>query len=80
MQGNHHVQASDTDTTTRRKRPRGTGLRGAVRLGLWRPGALLRRVVTLVGAAAIATGTAVAVPVVVAAPAHAATTNAVTVR
>ena len=79
MQGNHHVQASGSDRTTRRKNTRGTGLRGPARLGLWRPGSLFRRVVTVVGTAALATGTAIAVPVVAAVPAHAATTNAVTV-
>ncbi len=76
MQGNHHVLANGTDTTTQRKNRR-TGRRSSVRLGLWRPGSIFRRVVTVVGAAALATGTAVAVPVVAAAPAQAATTNSI---
>ncbi len=76
MQGNHHVLANGTDTTTQRKNRR-TGRRSSVRLGLWRPGSIFRRVVTVVGAAALATGTAVAVPVVAAGPAQAATTTTV---
>lgn len=80
MQGNHHVHSQEMGATTRRTGAvGGTGRRGAVRFGLSRPKALLRRVVTLIGSAALVTGSAVAVPVLVAAPAHAATTNTVTV-
>ncbi len=78
MQGNHHVLANGTDTTTQRMNRR-TGRRSSMRLGLWRPGSIFRRVVTVVGAAALTAGTAVAVPVVAAGPAQAATTSALTV-
>ncbi len=80
MQEIHHVQATGTDTTRFRSRARGSRSGGVPGLRLWRPGSLVRRLVTMVGSAAIATGTAVAVPVVVAAPAHAATTSAISVQ
>ena len=80
MQEIHHVQATGTDTTRLTSRARRSRNGRTPGLRLWRPGSFVRRLVTMVGSAAIATGTAVAVPVVVAAPAHAATTNAITVQ
>ncbi|MBT9253981.1 IPT/TIG domain-containing protein [Phycicoccus sp. KQZ13P-1] len=69
MQGHHHVDTQGTSGAAHRSGRRPSG-----------PRAALRRLVTLVGSVALTLGSAVAVPVLTAAPAHAASTNEVTLR